>query len=429
MKKMSKLLALIMLVVMVAVAAVGCTFISTERKSGNSTNITVEKQSVVFNTVSEDERTLMSLQEAYRKVYRTSVAIEVVSETVAGAGSGVIIDMNYENETNENIIYIITCHHVIEDGGDVYVYLPDENCRYDNEDYAFTGKIGGEITDEYAVSLIGGDKNTDIAILKLDLSKRAVSGNKLSADKIVKANVPAEGYDLSVAEEVFAVGNPTGTLPGSFSAGYVSYLDRVATVEDIGAMTLLQIAVPINPGNSGGGLYNLYGELVGITNAGNTDYEQVNYAIPFETIYNETDTGYVRIAEELLGTYTGSNYGFVAGNKEQYGFTVAQGEDNSGKYVYVAAVTEGSQAYTAGLKVNDIVTSVIVNGGETAISEVSQMTEKITSLNIGDSITIKGTRTKTVAGFPPRYETESFSVTLEARQFLFCDTGIYEGAE
>ena len=86
MKKMSKLLALIMLVVMVAVAAVGCTFISTERKSGNSTNITVEKQSVVFNTVSEDERTLMSLQEAYRKVYRTSVAIEVVSETVADAG-------------------------------------------------------------------------------------------------------------------------------------------------------------------------------------------------------------------------------------------------------------------------------------------------------------------------------------------------------
>ena len=429
MKKMSKLLALIMLAVMVAVAAVGCTFISTDRTSGNPTNITVEKQSVVFNTVSEDERTLMSLQEAYRKVYRTSVAIEVVSETVAGAGSGVIIDMNYKNETNENIVYIITCHHVIEDGGDVYVYLPDENCRYDNEDYMFTGKIGGAITDEYAVSLIGGDKSTDIAILKLDLSKRAVSGNKLSADKIVKAKVPAEGYSLSVAEEVFAVGNPTGKLPGSFSAGYVSYLDRVASVEDIGEITLMQISVPINPGNSGGGLYNLYGELVGITNAGNTDYEQVNYAIPFETIYNETDTGYVRIAEELLGTYTGSNYGFVAGNKEQYGFTVVQGEDNSGKYVYVAAVTEGSQAYTAGLKVNDIVTSVIVNGGETAISEVSQMTEKITSLNIGDTITIKGMRTKSVAGFPPRYETESFSVTLEARQFLFCDTGIYESAE
>lgn len=419
MKRVIRIVSAMLMAAIFFATLAGCTF-RIAVNNNNGLTFSAEKQTVVFNDAAGDERTKFdSFMEAYNAVKRTSVAIEMSTTAGKTAGSGVIIDMQYENPNNKDV-FIVTCHHVIESRGDITLYLPDENCRYDNNDYIFEGYIGGDITGERAVSLIGGDKNSDIAVIRLDLSKKAVSGKILSYENIEKAKIPAENYSLSVAEEVFSVGNPTGGLPGSFSGGYVSYLDRVTSVEDIGNMNLLQINLASNPGNSGGGLYNMYGELVGITNAGNTNYEQINFAIPFESSLAKEDNGFVCIAKELTATYTGTNYGYVEGHREKFGFTVTQsGNSESDYYVSIAAVNEGSLAEKAGLCKGDIITGVAVNGGtEKNVSKVSEVSEIIEGLAIGDKLTVNYSR----QGNRPWNGYTKGTATLTACQFRFCNT-------
>lgn len=360
MKKLISLLSV--LVVIFAFCFAGCTFIEQNGSngdngttqnggngSGNSSIVTPVEQAtgVDFVTYSGSERQELSLIEAVKKVERTSVAIKISS----GSGSGVIINVKDKPET---IVYIITCHHVISSGGEITVYLPDENCSYENQDYIFTGVIGDTINTNKAVSLVGGDRVSDIAVIKIDLNVPAVSGNKLSPKKIVRANVPSSEYKVSKGEEIFAIGNPSGSLPGSVSLGIVSYLERSVIVSDVGNMLLMQIGVSTNPGNSGGGLYNLYGELIGITNAGNTNYDETNFAIPCVL---STGNGYVNIAKHLIKNATATNYGYVPGRWE-IGVTIQEVHAGYGVYyAQVSSVISGSNA-DGKLKANDIISTL-----------------------------------------------------------------------
>ena len=412
MNKLIKTLSVAFMAVLIAFSAVGC---SSFIKSDVGDGTLGVSRAVTFKTEEpESMRAEMSIADAYEAVTKTSVAIIVTTDSGSAAGSGVIVDMDYQDGADESAVYIVTCHHVISSKGNVTVTLPDDDISYNNGDYIFTGKIGSD--NSQAISLIGGDQSTDIAVLKLNLDKPAKSGNKLSADKIVKAKVPSDSYKIETADAVFAVGNPTGELPGTFSHGYISKSERIVSVNEVGEMNLMQIDVSTNHGNSGGGLYNLYGELVGITNAGNDDYDQINFAIPFK---NSANTGFVRIAGELLGTYTSDNYGYVEGNKEKFGFTSVQKTDTNGdSYVYVGSVTKDSLAYKGGLLANDVITKMSVNDGKInkSITTVSEVTEIMSSLKVGDRVTISGTR---ITG----WRQTTFSVTLTAKQFRFCNTG------
>lgn len=416
MNKLIKTLSVAFMAVLIAFSAVGC---SSFIKSDVGDGTLGVSRAVIFKTEEpESTRAEMSVKEAYEAVAKTSVAILVETGSGTAAGSGVIVDMSYEDGGDANSVYILTCHHVISSTGNVTVTLPDDDTSYENADYVFTGKIEeGKVPDNTkAITLIGGDQITDIAVLKLDLSKPAKSGKKLSADKIVKAKVPSDSYKIETADAVFAVGNPTGELPGTFSHGYISKSERIVSVNEVGEMNLMQIDVSTNHGNSGGGLYNLYGELVGITNAGNDDYDQINFAIPFK---NSANTGFVRIAGELLGTYTSDNYGYVEGNKEKFGFTSVQKTDTNGdSYVYVGSVTKDSLAYKGGLLANDVITKMSVNDGKInkSVTTVSEVTEIMSGLKVGDRVTISGTR---IIG----WRQTTFSVTLTAKQFRFCNTG------
>lgn len=179
--------------------------------------------------------------------------VEITTETVTsssrlgqyvttGAGSGVVLSADG---------YIVTNNHVIDGAGKITVRL-------------YNGK-------EYSATLRGTDKQTDIAVLKIDASGLTPA-------------VLGDSTLLTVGETAVAIGNPLGELGGTVTEGIISALAREVTI-DGETMTLLQTSAAINPGNSGGGLFNTYGELVGIVNAksSGTGIEGLGFAIPINT--------------------------------------------------------------------------------------------------------------------------------------------------
>ena len=200
-------------------------------------------------------------------VLTSSSVVEIYTEIVAssgrmgqfiteGAGSGVII-------TSDG--YIVTNNHVIDGARKITVLLKDGN--------------------EYEATLIGQDSKTDLAVIKI------------SATGLQPAEY-GDSDNLVVGELAIAIGNPLGQLGGTVSEGIISALSRNIDI-DGETMTLLQTTAAVNPGNSGGGLFNSYGELIGVVNAKTSGYdiEGIGFAIPSNTVKDIAETiilhGYV----------------------------------------------------------------------------------------------------------------------------------------
>ena len=392
--------------IILSVCSVGCNFL----KSFNSpTDSIIAGEFIQIGNTDPDRAPSNTMSEAYSKVARASVAIKVVNGTEGGWGSGTIIEVDDDNDFNPNEHYIITCHHLVEGKGDITVCIPDEQGRnYTDEnydtDYTLTGKIGAQIYSNNAVTLVGGDIKTDVAVLKINTSL-----------DIVEAKVaPQTGYSVGILEDVFAVGNPTGSLPGSVTRGNIAYINRQATFS-FGTITCYQLNVDIWHGSSGGGLFNVYGELIGITNGGkDLDIENevcnsgVNFSIPYKVSDNAIkDTGFVNIAKQLIGTKNKNpnNYGYVSGRKATIGFTLAEENDR----VYISKVEEDSVAKKSGLAPNMIIEKV--NG--TSISSLSSFHNVFDSLTAGDTLT-----------FTIKNGLLSQNITITIPQYRFCDTGI-----
>lgn len=482
MKKFLKLITTIVLALAIVLSAAACSFINTEsgNNEGNNTSgggqtaqipengtsnggttngytsttnaldqanaADIVYRNVSFGTGDSDYSKIptdeASRLKAIKQVERSSIAITVSG----GAGSGVLVDMNVLDDSgkvadSESIVYILTCHHMISSTGDIVVYFPDENCSYDNSDYIFEGVIGGKVSDnkDKAVTLVGGDLNSDIALIKVDLSKAASSGKILSEEKqndikATKVKVAGDSYSPVKGEPVFSIGNPTGSLPGTVSCGTISYIERNGvSVSDIGNMCLLQIDVTSNPGNSGGGLYNLYGELIGITNAGNTSYQNINFAIPSVlpsdsegTTTDITNHGFKYCAEKLLATATDTNYGCVPDSKMKFGFSVTQQEvaNTNSTQLYVASVDEGSLAEAAGLQAGDVIKSVTYGDPSKTenVTTTAEFSSIIKNLKIRESITVKVSRTIKIPSYYgyAKSEVVEKDITLTCYRFWFC---------
>ncbi len=431
MKKHIRTIAFVIISVL-CVTLCGCIFIRGTGDISNLPDSTIKAEGVKIETIVSQtggsaEREEMSMVDAVAMVERSSVAIM----TTSGAGSGVLIDVSF-NDTqteNANYVYIITCFHVISGKGVINVILPDKNFSYDNTNYIYGGVVGNAAVTPYylanssytmdcAVTLVGGDQESDVAVLRLDLTKRALSGNKLVASDLVTAKIPPAEYKARRGETVFAIGNPTGTLPGTVSSGIISYLEREVSVSNVGTMVLMQIDVPTNPGSSGGGLYNLYGELIGITNAGLEKQHGLNNAIPISVEVNGVDNGFVSIARQLIATETDYNYGYVTGRREKMGFTVTKATEGGVEYVTIAAITSGSQASNQGLKVGDVVKTLTINNTAYNITSYEQFVAKMGLLNFGDVIKLTVLRSGTLIP-------KEVSATFTVKQFIFCDTGYY----
>ncbi len=164
-------------------------------------------------------------------------------ETPGGLGSGFIV-----NEDG----YAVTNNHVIEGETKIAVVL------YQNSD---GGLVRKRIDD---VEIVALNPFVDLALLKLppqkDLKLKPVSLGSLD--------------DLNAGDGAFAVGNPLG-LERSVSQGIISTLNR-----NFEGLVYLQTDAAINPGNSGGPLFNMKGEVVGVTNMGFRGTDNLGFAIP-----------------------------------------------------------------------------------------------------------------------------------------------------
>jgi len=287
--------------------------------------------------VYEDGLKVLSIGEIAEKVTPSVVGIVTTQEMGTGLGSGIIMSEDG---------YILTNAHVVENGLSFQVIL-------DN----------GE---EFEASLIGADKKSDIAIIKIEATglKAAEFGDS-SAMKV---------GDLSVA-----IGNPSSLdLAGTTTAGIISAVDREIVVDSEGnKLRLIQTDAAINPGNSGGPLLNKYGQVIGINTVKmNSDtYEGLCFAIPTNV--------FKPIVDELFayGCVHGHPSFGVSGRNLSYNqsrtFNVPMG-------FYIEFVNESSDAYTKGLQAGDII--VGINGQNvTTLSEINLVKN---TFSVGDTVTL-----------------------------------------
>ena len=299
-----------------------------------------------INTASIDTSKQMTAAEVYAKNVNSTVGITTQVTTnywgyttqSAASGSGFI----YSSDG-----YILTNFHVIESASSIKVTLYDGT--------------------SYDAKLVGYDESNDIAVLKID------------AKNLAPVTI-GDSDNLNVGDSVIAIGNPLGELTFSLTSGAVSALDREVTMSNNVTMNLIQTDCAINSGNSGGALFNLYGEVIGITNAkysgssgSGASIDNIGFAIPINSVRSIVDS----IIEK----------GYVA--KPYIGVMVADVSDEAKNYgtpagAAVASVTEGGPADKAGLQTNDIITAV----DGTEISGKSDLSSIIADHAAGDKLTL-----------------------------------------
>ena len=307
-----------------------------------------DDENVVVNTVvhtNTGDKTLTP-QEVYNMYVNSVVGVTTSGTTTnvfgqetqfAASGSGFIISDDG---------YIVTNHHVIEDASSVKVTLYD-GTSYDAE-------------------IIGSDASNDVALLKVD------------ATGLTPVAI-GDSDELEVGDQVAAIGNPLGQLTFSLTVGYVSALDRAINTDGT-PINMLQTDAAINSGNSGGPLFDMNGNVIGITTAkysGNTSsgssIEGIGFAIPINDVMS--------IVNDLM------TYGYVTG-QAYLGVSVQDLDSTTAMYyslplgVYVVDVTEGSCSEAAGLQKGDIITGL----GDKTVESYTDLAAALKEHKAGESV-------------------------------------------
>ena len=275
---------------------------------------------------------------------------ELHREKVKSSGSGVVISPDG---------YVLTNYHVIENAHEIIVTLP-----------------GGE---EYKSEIIGKDRFTDLALLKMEGS------NFPYADL-------GNSDDLIIGEWVVALGNPYGLFDVSdqptATVGIISALNMDFGQQESGQIfqDMIQTDAAINPGNSGGPLVNGLGEIVGINTFIYTgsNYSQGSIGISFAIPIN----GAKQIAEEL------KNKGRIDRNYST-GLQVQSLNKRVARYlnlpfvkgVIVVEVEKGSSGDKAGIEIEDII--LAVNGVQITSAQDIKNVILDQDIRSGDRITVK----------------------------------------
>ena len=351
-RRRAKVIALVLCCTILGMAAgfgggyLGASAAAKSRQASPTMVYEGERETQPIDITKVDTSELMTPAEVYAQNVNSTVGIRTsitstnfwgYQTTSAASGSGFIISSDG---------YILTNFHVIESSSSVTV------TTYDGT--------------EYDAEIIGYDQSMDIAVLKID------------AKELVPV-VLGRSETLNVGDDVIAIGNPLGELTFSLTRGVVSALDRQVTLSGNVTMELIQTDCAINSGNSGGALFNMYGEVVGITNAkyssssSGASIDNIGFAIPVDDIRDIVDSiitnGYI------VKPYIGVSVSTVSNEATGYGLPGGAS---------VQQVVEGGPAEKAGLQVNDIITAV--NGTE--ISSSGELVEIVGNCAPGDELTL-----------------------------------------
>lgn len=261
-------------------------------------------------------------------------------------GSGVIIS---------NDGYIVTNNHVVEGADELTVTLNDNR--------------------EYSARIIGTDKTTDLALIK-------VSAKDLPTLPIGDSN------NLKVGEWVLAVGNPFN-LNSTVTAGIVSAKARSLGAN--GVESFIQTDAAINAGNSGGALVNTKGELVGINAmlySQTGSYSGYGFAIPTNIMNKVVDDlkKYGTVQRAILDIKGSDVHNYIDAQKDK-GEKVDLGTNDG---IYIAEVTEGGAGEAAGLQKGDVITNI--DGKK--VTKMSELQEYLNGKRPGDKVSITYLRNK-----------------------------------
>ena len=317
--------------------------------SGSGTAISESDRTVTAVEVKKvDGKTKMQPAEVYASTVNSTVSINCSSQSTnifgqttqsASSGSGFIISEDG---------YIVTNYHVINGASSVKVTL-------------YNG-------DTYDATVIGGDSDYDVAVLKI---------NAAGLTPVTLGN----SADVNVGDSVLAIGNPLGELTFSMSGGYVSSCNRAINVDGT-PFNMIQVDCSINPGNSGGPLVNLYGEVVGIVSAKYSSYssttvEGLGFAIPISDVRSiitdimengaVTDKAYMAITAGTMNEQMAA----------QFNIDVTEG-------VFVYSVVEGGAGEKAGLRLGDVITKM----GDKTLTSRQDLSAAMKGYRAGDTVTL-----------------------------------------
>ncbi len=287
-------------------------FISSE--SGLKPSSIPRGQTGNFTLTSESAagRQSLTLQELYSDCIDCVVGIRATAPALGGYcwGTGIVLSEDG---------YILTNQHIISGTTAAEVVLPDGT--------------------SYSAVLIGEDETTDLAVLQIHA-------------KGLHPAVFGSSDELTVGDEVAAIGNPlTDNLSGTLTNGIVSAIDRnIYSYTSGKTMTLIQTTAALNEGNSGGPLFNMYGQVIGVTNMkmvnglSRVQVEGIGFAIPSTTAKQVVDQlitkGYC--SRPGLGITVGAIPADAAAH-----YDLPEG-------LYITKVSENSSAYAQGVRPGDV---------------------------------------------------------------------------
>ena len=259
-----------------------------------------------------------------------------VSKT-ASSGSGFIISSDG---------YVVSNYHVVEGATSLIVITADGT--------------------EYDAKLVGYEESNDVAVLKIEATD-------------LPFVTLGSSDTMAVGDQVAAIGNPLGELTSTLTVGYISAKDRLISTDGT-QLNMLQTDAAINSGNSGGPLFNMQGQVVGITTAkysgtsgSGATIEGIGFAIPLDDVIgiieDLRDHGYV------TGSYLGVMVLDVDETAQYYGVPAG---------AYVDSVTAGGAAEKAGIRAKDI----IINVGGYDVKSLADLSRVLRRIEPGVETTV-----------------------------------------
>lgn len=320
--------------------------------AGDVSDVVANVKNAVVSVINKQSLNQNSLFGNYGQSRRQNQKAEDSDLTTASEGSGVIY------KVENGYAYIVTNNHVISGSQELEVLMADG-------------------TREKA-ELIGADKWTDLAVLKI------------KADKVTTVAEFANSDEVKAGQTAIAIGSPLGTeFATSVTQGIVSAKDRSVPTDVDGdgkqdwVVTAIQTDAAINPGNSGGALVNAAGQVIGINSMkiSKTSVEGIGFAIPSNevvSIINQLEKS-GKVIRPVLGISMVDLTSVSSQGRQQLALSndVKEG-------VVVADVQDDSSASKGGLKQYDVITEI---DGK-PIKGVQTLRKALYSKTVGSSIEV-----------------------------------------